>query len=153
LYQFIRQWVLNKIFDFIPCHASNFPPRNQQDTSDGSGSKFFDPAWVRSAIFGLGFGFEKFPLKTSNFSIFSPLDQKNLFGLGQKVPGSKAGQPLFTADQNKLASGQGPSLQGIPSRGIGNLQWLKKKLYVYGQFSCPLTLYESVDFTWLKLRI
>jgi len=23
-------------------------------TSDGSGSKFFDPGWVRSAIYGLG---------------------------------------------------------------------------------------------------
>jgi len=42
-----------------------------------------------SLVWGLGLK------KTSNFSIFSPLDQKNLFGLGQKVPGSKAGQPLI----------------------------------------------------------
>jgi len=43
--------------------------------------------------------FGKFPLKKSNFSIFFPLGQKNLFGWGQKVAGLKAGQLLFTADQ------------------------------------------------------
>jgi len=47
--------------------------------SDGSGSKIFDPGWVRSAIYGLGF----------------PSGQKNLFGFGRKVPGLKACQPLI----------------------------------------------------------
>jgi len=63
-------------------------------TSDGSVPKFFDPGQVSQLWFG--FGFEKFPLKTSNFSIFFPPDsKKNLFRLGQKVPGSKAGWPLI----------------------------------------------------------
>jgi len=43
----------------------------------------------------LGFEFGKFPLKISNFSIFYPSGQKILFGLGQKVPRSKAGWPLI----------------------------------------------------------
>jgi len=56
-----------------------------QMSSDGTGS----------AIFGLGMGLENFPLKSQNISIFPPLAQKNLFGLGQKVPGSKVGRPLI----------------------------------------------------------
>jgi len=48
----------------------------------------------------LWFGFE-----ASNFSIFSPFVKKNLFGLGQKVPGSKAGQPLIYRG-SKVSSGQ-----------------------------------------------
>jgi len=53
--------------------------------SDGFGSKIFIRAglgqffvaWVRSAIIGLrfGFGFGKFPLKITNFSIFCPSDR------------------------------------------------------------------------------
>jgi len=70
---------------------------------DGSGSKFFDPGQVRSIFCGsgwvshlwFGIGFGKFPLKMSNFLIFSPSLQKNLFRLGQKVPGSKEGWPLI----------------------------------------------------------
>jgi len=49
--------------------------------------------WVRDLWFGFEFG--KFPPKMSNFSIFCPSGQKNLFGLGRKVPGSKAGGPLI----------------------------------------------------------
>jgi len=76
-------------------------------TSDGSGSKIFDPGpdnflwlgsgWVSHSWFGFEFG--KFPLKMSNFSILFPSDQKNLFGSGQKVPGSKAVNLLFSAGQ------------------------------------------------------
>jgi len=86
--------------------------------SDGSGSKIFDPGRVVSIFSGLGqpgsgwvshlwfgFGFGKFPLKTSNFSIFSLWVKKNLLGSGQKVPGSRAGWLLFTA-----WVGSGPSL-------------------------------------------
>jgi len=56
--------------------------------SDGSGSNFFDPGQVGS-IFGgsglvshlwFGFEFRKFPLKTSDFSIFSLRVKKNLVG-------------------------------------------------------------------------
>jgi len=61
--------------------------------SDGSGSKIFDPGRVSHLWFGLEFG--KFPLKMSNFSIFFLRVKKNLFGSGQKVPGSKAGWPLI----------------------------------------------------------
>jgi len=38
--------------------------------------------WVRDLWFGFEFG--KFPPKMSNFSIFCPSGQKNLFGLGRK---------------------------------------------------------------------
>jgi len=62
-------------------------------TRGGSGQFFV--AQVMSAIYGLGLNLENFPLKMSNFSIFFHSSQKNLFGLGQKVPGSKAGWPLI----------------------------------------------------------
>jgi len=61
--------------------------------SDGSGSKFFDPGWV--SHLWIGFGFGKFNLKIPNFQFFPLRVKKNLFGMGQKVPGSKAGQPLI----------------------------------------------------------
>jgi len=57
----------------------------------------------------LWFGLEIFPLKIPNFSMFLPLGQKNLIGSGQKVPGSKTGQPLIYCG-SKVCSGQGPSL-------------------------------------------
>jgi len=41
-----------------------------------------------------GYGFGKFPLKLSNFSIFCP-SGKNVIGSGQKVPGSEPGRPLI----------------------------------------------------------
>jgi len=41
----------------------------------------------------------------SNFSIFFPTDQKNLFGSGQKVSGSKADQLLIYSG-SKVSSGR-----------------------------------------------
>jgi len=41
----------------------------------------------------------------ANFSIFFPSDQKNIFGLDQKVPGSKVGQPLIYCG-SKVSSGR-----------------------------------------------
>jgi len=55
------------------------------------------------------FGFGKISLKMSNFSIFSLQVKKNLLGSGQKVPRSRAGQPLIYCG-SKVCSGQGPSL-------------------------------------------
>jgi len=53
-----------------------------------------DPGQVSSAIFGLGL--ENFRLKSQIFQFFPfHSGQKNIFGLGQKVPGSKMGQPLI----------------------------------------------------------
>jgi len=49
--------------------------------------------------------FGKFPLKMSNFSIFFPSDQKNRFGSGRKVPGSKPGRPLIYCG-SKVSSGR-----------------------------------------------
>jgi len=46
------------------------------NSSDGSGSKNFDPGWVSHLWFGFEFG--KFPLKMSNVSIFFPSDQKKI---------------------------------------------------------------------------
>jgi len=42
------------------------------------------------------------------FSIFSHSGKKNLFGSGQKVPGSMAGQPLITGGQKYVRVRSGP---------------------------------------------
>jgi len=76
--------------------------RSDVRSSDGSGSKFFDPGrvnllWLGSGRvshlwFGVDFG--KFLLKTSNFSLSD-----------QKVLGSRAGQPLIYC-RSKESSGR-----------------------------------------------
>jgi len=97
----------------------------------GSGQKFLtrvrsDQFLVARVWLGwvshLWFGFGKFPLK---MSIFFPLGQKkNLVGLGQKVPGSKAGGSLIYCG-SKVCSvqwGQGPSQQTkLNSRAYNHL--------------------------------
>jgi len=71
----------------------------------------------------LWFGFElgKFPLKMSNFSIFFPSDQKNLFRSGQKVLRSRVGRPLIYCG-SKVSLGQGPSLENTDGQKILNLK-------------------------------
>jgi len=72
-------------------------------TNDTWITNIFDPGQVGAIFCGSGrvshlwFGFQlgKFPLKTSNCSIFLPSGQKNLSGSGQKVPRSKVGWPLI----------------------------------------------------------
>jgi len=74
-------------------HSFDRPVGVACQTSYGSGSKNFDPGQVGSIFWGSGqiIGFGKFPLKTSNFLIFFPLDQKidptwhgsKIFDLGQ----------------------------------------------------------------------
>jgi len=70
-----------------------------------TGSKNFDPCRVGSIFCGLGqvshlwFGFGKFLLKTSNFSIFCPLGQKKYLRVR-----SKRGQPLIYCG-SKVSSG------------------------------------------------
>jgi len=57
-----------------------------------------------------GFEFQKFPQKTSNFSIFFTFGSKKIsFGRVGKYPGQSQVSLLFSAGQ-KLGSGQGPSL-------------------------------------------
>jgi len=75
----------------------------------GPGQKFF-----RALVSHLWFSFVKFPLKCQIFQFFPLRVKKRLFGLGQKVPGSKAGWPLIYC-RSKVSSawvklGQGPSL-------------------------------------------
>jgi len=50
--------------------------------------------------------------KNIKFFHFIPLNQKNIFGSGQKVPGQRWVSILFTAGQKYacVGSGQGPSL-------------------------------------------
>jgi len=81
----------------VPCSPQLLP----LFTSGGSWSKFFDPGQVSHPWFGFG----KFPLKKSNFSIFSLGVKKNIFRLGQKVPQSKAGRPLIYCG-SKISSGR-----------------------------------------------
>jgi len=63
----------------------------------------------------------------SNFSIFCPSVKKNLFGSGQKVPGSEAGRPLiYCGSKVSSGSGQGPSLHNtlirqMPVRRLPNV--------------------------------
>jgi len=81
--------------------------------SDGAGSKFFDPSRINFLWLGSGQPFMvwvwKISPKNVKFFNFYPLGQKNLFGLSQKVPGSKVDQPLIYCG-SKVSSGQGPSL-------------------------------------------
>jgi len=91
-------------------------------TSDGSGSKIFDPGWVGSIFvarvgsgwvshlwFGLEFG--KFPLKMSNFSIFFPSGKKKLLRVGSESTWVRAGSASYLLQvKSKLGAGQGPSL-------------------------------------------
>jgi len=88
-------------------------------TSDGSGSKIFDPGWVNFLWLGSGrvsqlwFGleFRKFPLKTSNFSIFCPLGQKKLLRVRSESTRVKAGSASYLLRvKSRLGLGQGPSL-------------------------------------------
>jgi len=62
--------------------------------------RIFDPG--RVAIYG--FGLENFT-KNVKFSIFFPSGQKNFFGLGPKVLGSKADHPLIYCG-SKVSSGR-----------------------------------------------
>jgi len=70
------------------------------------GQKFLTPVglgWVSHLWFGLEFG--KFPLKMSNFSIFSLRIKNNCFGSGPKAPRSKPGRPLIYCG-SKVSSGR-----------------------------------------------
>jgi len=82
-----------------------------------SGSKVFDPGWVKFLWPGSGqvshlrFGFEfgKFPLKMSNFSIFFPLGQKKSLRVGKyRVEGGSATYLQWV--KSKFGSCKGPSL-------------------------------------------
>jgi len=94
-------------------------------SSDGSGSKFFDPGWVRSIFCGSGrvshlrfvFEFGKFPLKTSIFSIFFTSDQKKSFRIGSKSTRVKGGSASYLL-QVKSKLGSGPVWSGPISRPI-----------------------------------
>jgi len=78
-------------------------------SSDGSGSKFFDPGRVSHLWFGLEF--RKFPQKTSNFSILFPSGQKKLLWVGSESTRVKAASASYLLRvKHKLGSGQGPSL-------------------------------------------
>jgi len=96
--------------------------QNKIQSSDGTGSIFFDLGQVSHLWF------------RSGFLIFSPSGQKNLFIFGQKVPGSKMGRPLIScgskASLGQIGSGQGPSLIQsmirilVASKGNQDFFWL-----------------------------
>jgi len=76
--------------------------------SVGSGSNNFDPGQVSHLWFGFGFG--KFPLKISNFSIFFPSGQKKSLWVGPKSTQVKDGSTSYLLQvKSMLGSGQGPS--------------------------------------------
>jgi len=73
-------------------------------TSDGSGSKNFDPGRVQSIFFvarvRFGFEFQKFPLKNVKFFNFFPFVSKKIAsGRVGKYPGRSQVSLLFTAGQ------------------------------------------------------
>jgi len=82
------------------------------ETSDGSGSKNFDPGRVKFLLlrlgrvshFWFGYRFGKFPLKCQMFQFFALWVKKNLIRSGGKVPGSELGQPLIYCG-SKVCSG------------------------------------------------
>jgi len=110
------------------------------ETSDGSGSKNFDPGRVKFLLLGLGrvshfwFGyrFGKFPLKCQMFQFFALWVKKNLIRSGGKVPGSELGQPIIYCGSKVCSvwfgSGQCPSL-------LETTYWLA--IYLL----CPYALY------------
>jgi len=73
----------------------------------GPGQKILCLGSGRVSHLWFGFKFGKFPLKMSNFSIFSLRVKINIFGSGRKVPGSAS---YLLRIKSKLGSGQGPSL-------------------------------------------
>jgi len=73
------------------------------------GSGHFFVAHFGSATSGSGI---YFPLKIQIFQFFH-FGSKNLNVLGQKISGSKPGQPLFYCGSKKVCLGQGPSLPAI----------------------------------------
>jgi len=67
--------VLSRCWTLFNQLVTNKPESiTKEVSSDGSGSKFFDPSRVSHLRFRFWFG--KFPLKIPNFPIFFPLDQK-----------------------------------------------------------------------------
>jgi len=63
---------------------------------------------ARVSYLWFGYGFGKFPLKMSNFSIFCPSGQKNVIGVGlKKYPGQSQVSLLFTAVQKYVRVGLG----------------------------------------------
>jgi len=72
--------------------------------------------------FGLEFG--KFPLKTSNFSIFSLRVKKKLLRVGSESTQVKARSASYLLRvKSKLGSGQGPSLLSWHRLDIGIFLW------------------------------
>jgi len=74
--------------------------------SDGSGSKQFGPGWVNFLWLGLGqpsmvWVWKISPRNVKCFNFFSLPVKTNIFGLGQKVPGSKAGTSKASSGQVK----------------------------------------------------
>jgi len=98
--------------------------------SSSDGSKKFDLGWVSHLWFGYGFG--KFPLKMSNFSIFLPFgSKKNVIGSGWKVPRVRARSAFYLLQvKSMFGSGQGPSLL---SSDHSMEKLLKKHLILNGQ--------------------
>jgi len=65
---------------------------NEVSSSDGSGTKIFDPGRVGSAIYGLGLNLE-------NFNFFPFGSKKISLGRVRKYPGRRRVSLLFTAGQ------------------------------------------------------
>jgi len=80
-----------------------YPIFTKPYSSDGSGSKFFDPGqvgWIfcgsgRFSHFWFGFEFGKFPLKTSNFPIFSLWVKQKSLWVGSKSTQVKGGSASY----------------------------------------------------------
>jgi len=102
------------------------------------GSNFCCSGWVRSAIFGLGL--EIFPLNIPNFQYLPIGSKKDLIGLGQKVPGSKTGQPLIYCSGRV---GTGP---------ISRCAWSELELSAWG-VEKPPNLSLRPNFSSLALKL
>jgi len=102
--------------------------------------------------FGLEFG--KFPLKTSNFSIFFPWGQKKLPRVGSESTRVKAGSASYLLrvksklGSGRVGSGQGPSLSFSKADFDFHVQIEKLILedYYFGNFK-KKTFWE-LKFVW-----
>jgi len=108
---------LHQIIDF---HVGQHP------FSDGWGSKFFYPGWVKSFFCFTGQVRSAAATSGSQFFKFSLQVKKNLLRLGQKIHCSNPGWSLIHC-RSEVCSGQGPSLHQLDGQSWNLVLWFVTK--------------------------
>jgi len=109
----------------LPYHQSSSIPINKSGLSESNSFSQFlllGLGWVSHLWFGFGFG--KFPLKISNFSIFPLLIKKYTLGWVKKYPGQRQVDLLLRV-KSMLWLGQGLKLYPTGKRTVSRGVWSK----------------------------